>query len=123
MRLWGRPIQNDKVKVLEIGMPTSVEEAKQIARYTAQLLDTRGWCLWICHALGRETIAVIRDDSAEGIPKDIATYSEAELEELFSRDKPLGLATIRLIHEAKKVFGAKVEINEIYGVSSRSMRF
>lgn len=85
------------------------EEAEEVAGSTASLLQTRGWCLWRCEALEGDTIAVVRDDGVEGIPEGVIVYTDLELRKLFGRDKPVDPATLRLIYEAKKLGGAKIE--------------
>ena len=85
-------------------------QAKDVARRTRELLDTQGWCLWQCSALGGEVIAVIRDENVTEIPKACPTYTEDELEQLFQKD--ISQVTLRLVHEAKKLAGAKVIGNE-----------
>jgi len=79
-------------------------QAQEVAIQTCHLLATRGWCLWKCTKLNSETIAVVRDESVAGVPPGYATYTEDELEKL-CRGKS---STIRLIHKAKKLGGAKI---------------
>lgn len=77
-----------------------LEEAAQ----TRELLETRGWCLWRCHALENEVIVVLRDELVDGFPAGYPTYLEQELECLLEVDD----STLKLIHEAKKLAGATV---------------
>ena len=82
------------------------QPAEDVAACTRGLLATQGWCLWECSALGREVIAVVLDENVEGAPEGYPVYTVAELEELCRGD--VSEATIRLVHEAKKMAGAKV---------------
>ena len=86
--------------------PTALAQAEEVAQRTRKLLATRGWCLWKCSVLDGGTVAVVRDELVEGVPQGYPVYTEAELEELFEDD--ISEATIRLVHEAKKLAGAKV---------------
>ena len=58
----------------------------------------------------QDLIAFYRDEEARSkIPVGFVPYSEAEIEELFEDGKPArSISTLRLIHEAKKLAGAKV---------------
>jgi len=82
------------------------QPAEVIAERTRELLATRGWCLWKCSALAGDIIAVVLDEKVEGVPEGYSVYTEAELEELCKDD--VSEATLRLVHEAKKLVGAKV---------------
>lgn len=82
------------------------QPAEAVAERTRELLATRGWCLWKCSILGDEIIAVVLDENLEGVPAGYPVYTEAELEEL-CRDG-VSEATLRLVHEAKKLAGATV---------------
>ena len=84
------------------------QPAEVVAECTREFLATRGWCLWWCSTLGGEVIAVVLDENVEGVPEGYAVYTELELEELCQDD--VSEATIRLVHEAKKLAGAKVVI-------------
>lgn len=77
-----------------------IKQAREVARRTRELLATKGWCLWKCITLGGEVIAVVQDESVEGVPEGYPVYTELELEELFKDD--VSGVTIRLVHEAKK---------------------
>jgi len=97
-----------KVLVLDEGARAAQAQAEETARRTREFLATQGWCLWRCSTLG-DVIAVVRDEevtSSSGIPQDVPTYTELELEELCQSD--VSEATLRLVHEAKKLAGAKV---------------
>lgn len=85
---------------------TALAQAEEVAWCTRELLATRGWCLWKCSTLGDEVIAVIREDLIEGVPQGYPVYTELELEELCQDN--VNDATLRLIHEAKKLARAKV---------------
>jgi len=76
-----------------------------VARRTRELLATGGWCLWKCRVLNGGTIVVVRDESVTGYP-EYPVYTEAELKELCQDSA--SEATIRLVHEAKKLAGAVV---------------
>ena len=82
------------------------QPAEVIAERTRELLATRGWCLWKCSTLAGDIIAVVLDEKVEGVPERYSVYTEAELEELCKDD--ISEATLRLVHEAKKLVGAKV---------------
>ena len=82
------------------------QPAEVVAERTRELLATRGWCLWKCSTLDGEIIAVARDGLVNGIPDGYPVYTGAELEELFWAD--VSEVTLRMIHEAKKLAGAKV---------------
>lgn len=57
-------------------------------------------------SLGGNIIAVVRDEKMEGVPESYPSYTETELEELCQDDA--SDATLRLVHEAKKLAGVKV---------------
>ncbi len=98
--------------------------AEETVERTMDLLESRGWCLWSCSALGGETIAVVRGELSEGAELDLMNhladagrtesrsavdnpvYTEEELYQLFSSD--ISEAHLRLVHEAKKMAGAVV---------------
>jgi len=82
------------------------QPAEAIAERTRELFATRGWCLWKCSALGGEVICVVQDELVEGVPEGYPVFTKAELEEL-CQDGVSG-ATLRLVHEAKKIAGAVV---------------
>jgi len=90
------------------GLETSLWEKElamlEEAAQTHELLETRGWCLWRCRALGDEVIVVLRDELVDGFPAGYPTYLEQELESLLEVDD----STLKLIHEAKKLAGATV---------------
>ena len=90
------------------GLETSLWEKElamlEEATQTHELLETRGWCLWRCRALGDEVIVVLRDELVDGFPAGYPTYLEQELESLLEVDD----STLKLIHEAKKLAGATV---------------
>lgn len=81
-------------------------EPEEVARRTRELLNSQGWCLWSCSAFGDDIIARVLDEDVEGVPEGYPVYTEAELEEL-CRDGVDG-ATLRLVHEAKRIAGAVV---------------
>lgn len=80
--------------------------AEEAAERTKELLDFQGWCLWQCSTLGGEIIAVVRDETMEGVPEGYPVYTEAELESLWRDD--VSEAALRLVHEAKKLAGANI---------------
>ena len=82
------------------------QSAEVIAERTRELLATRGWCLWKCSTLGGEVIALVGDENVTGVPSGYPVYTELELEELCQDG--VSEATLRLVHEAKKMAGAKV---------------
>ena len=90
----------------ELARLEALAQAQEVARRTGEFLDSQGWCLWKCSTLGNEIIAIVRDKLVEGVPEGYPVYTEAELEELCWDDVSDG--TLRLVHEAKKLAGAKV---------------
>lgn len=88
-------------------MPITPFQAGGVASRTADLLDTKGWCLWQCEVLGGEVVAIVRDEDVQGVPKGYVRYLESELKELFS-DRLAGFDKFRVIHEAKRIFNAEV---------------
>ena len=85
---------------------TALAQAKEVAWRTRELLNSQGWCLWQCSTLGGEVIAVVRDELVEGVSQGYPVYTEAELEELCQDG--VSDMTLRLVHEGKKLAGAKV---------------
>jgi hypothetical protein len=81
-----------------------LRQAQEAAARTRELLETRGWCLWRCHALDGEVIVVLRDELVSGFPAGYPTYLEQELGCLIEADD----SALKLIHEAKKLAGATV---------------
>lgn len=115
MKLWGQPTKGrseDRPVIGARGDPTkryseAISEldilfAVETAGRTRELLNSQGWCLWRCQALGGDTIAVVRDDSVEGVPKDMTVYTNAELAKIFPRGSLVSRQTLKLIHEAKR---------------------
>ena len=100
MEKWQKPL------VLDEGTRAARVQAEETAQRTKEFLTTWGWCLWKCSVLGGEIIAVVLDENVEGVPGGYPVYTEAELEELH-QDGVSG-ATLRLVHEAKKIAGAVV---------------
>ena len=98
--LWEQPAP---VPVQKEDEPQSAED---VAECTRELLASRGWCLWKCSALGGEVIAVVRDENVEGVPEGYPIYTEVEMAELCQDG--VSEATLRLVHEAKKLAGAKI---------------
>ena len=80
--------------------------AEDTARCTGELLGKQGWCLWKCGALDGDIIVVCRDEASVGYPKGYPVYIEYELE-LLGRDK-VNHDSLRLIHEAKRLAGARI---------------
>ena len=85
---------------------TALAQAQEVARRTRELLVVQGWCLWKCTTLGGDIIAVVRDEDVQGVPGAYPVYTELELEELCQND--VSEASIRLVHEGKKLAGAKI---------------
>lgn len=108
MKAWGQPTKGRSSHPVneEVSSELNIFPVEETARRTRELLATRGWCLWGCSALGREVIAVVLDDGVEGVPGGYQVYTVAELEELCQDD--ISEATLRMIHEAKKIAGARV---------------
>ena len=90
----------------ELARLEALAQAQEVTRHTRELLNSQGWCLWKCSALGGEVIAVVRDELVNEIPDGYPVYTEAELEELCRDD--VSESTLRLVHEAKKIAGAVV---------------
>lgn len=93
----------------ELAILEALAQAEDTARRTGELLDKQGWCLWKCSALDGDIIVVYRDEVSVGYPKGYPVYIEYELE-LLGRDK-VNHDSLRLIHEAKKLAGARL-LNE-----------
>lgn len=119
MKAWGQPTKgrsngSSVISVREAPTEHNLEVtskldslfAEEVAWRTRELLNSQGWCLWKCSTLGGEVIAVVRDELVKGVPEDYPVYTEAELEELCQDD--VNEATIRLVHEAKKLASAKI---------------
>ena len=85
---------------------TALAQAEEVCQRSRGLLITQGWCLWRCTVLRGEVIVVARDGEVTGMPSGIPVYSGDELQELCQDD--VSDATLRLVHEAKKLAGAKV---------------
>lgn len=105
-----KELEQGETELTDEGDSVALAQAEETARRTRELLV--GWCLWKCSTLGGEVICVVRDELVEGVPEGYPIYTEAELEALFWTDA--SGATLRLIHVAKKLAGAKV----ITGVTS-----
>jgi hypothetical protein len=80
--------------------------AQEVARRTCELLDNRGWCLWRCKNLNDDIVVVCRDEDSRGYPNGYPVYIEYELD-IVGRDD-LNHDSLRLVHEAKKLTGARV---------------
>ncbi len=89
--------------------------AEETVERTMELLESRGWCLWRCSALGGEVIAIVRGEVSEIMEEvdlmnhpgsSYPVYTEEELYQLFSGD--VSEAHVRLVHEAKKMAGAVI---------------
>lgn len=119
MKIWGQPtkgrsngssVVSDEVGPTERSSEVTSELdsllAEETARRTRELLATRGWCLWKCSTLGGEVIALVGDENVTGVPSGYPVYTELELEELCQDG--VSEATLRLVHEAKKMAGVKV---------------
>ena len=85
-----------------------LEQAREVAERTYELLNTQGWCLWQCHTLNDEVIVVARDELVSGFPRGYPVCMEQELKSLLEVEN----STLRLIHETKKLAGATVIENE-----------
>ncbi len=94
----------------------ALAQAEEVARRTKELLDTRGWCKWQCEALGNEAIMVANDFAEpEDLPQGYPIYTETELGYLYRHDT--SEATLRLVHEAKRIAGAKIITGDLPVVS------
>ena len=101
-----KELEQGETELTDEGDPVALALAEEVAWCSRELLATRGWCLWKCSTLGGDIITVVLDENVEGIPGGYPVYTEAELEQLCQDD--ISNATIRLVHEAKKLVGAKV---------------
>ncbi|MDD5509488.1 MAG: hypothetical protein PHI12_01560 [Dehalococcoidales bacterium] len=90
----------------ELAQLEVLAQAEDAARRTGELWDKQGWCLWKCSALDDDIIVVCRDEVSAGYPKGYPVYIEYELD-MLGRDKA-NHDSLRLIHEAKKLAGARV---------------
>jgi len=90
----------------ELAQLEVLAQAEDTARRTGELLGKRGWCLWKCGALDGDIIVVCRDEDSGGYPKGYPVYIEHELD-MLGRDK-VNHDSLRLIHEAKRLAGARV---------------
>ena len=110
MNVWGQPSKGrsngSSAVSAEVTSGLDIFLVEEVARHTRELLATPGWCLWECSALGGEVIVVVLDEKVEGMPGGYPVYTAAELEELFQGD--VSEATLRLVHEAKKLGDAVV---------------
>jgi hypothetical protein len=80
-------------------------EAIRTAEQTREILKEKGWCIWSCRNLDRDKIIVAADGyQMPMMETDYPIYTLSELEELSKKD----LSTIKLVHQAKKIGGAKV---------------
>ena len=108
---WERELANLEQKL---------SEAEHTVNRTCQLLDTRGWCKWQCEALGDDIVVIARDDKVTGMPTGLPVYTMQEFQHLFGGSKPISRSTLRLAHEAKKLFGARVTSRAPHPLSSPS---
>ena len=90
----------------ELASLEALAQAEDVARLTSELLDKQEWCLWKCSALDDDIIVVCRDEISSGYPKGYPIYTEGELGTL--SQSGISDKTLRLIHEAKKLAGARV---------------
>ncbi len=72
---------------------------------TLMQLDEKGYCAWRCALLGGEIILVVRNNLSENV--ELPPYPVYTVEEL-ARLAELDVATLRLIHQAKKAGGARL---------------
>ncbi|MDD5512081.1 MAG: hypothetical protein PHI12_14950 [Dehalococcoidales bacterium] len=90
----------------ELAQLEVLAQAEDTARRTGELLGKRGWCLWKCGALDDDIVVVCRDEDSGGYPKGYPVYIEYELG-MLGRDD-VNHDSLRLIHEAKKLAGARL---------------
>jgi len=90
----------------ELARLETTTQAQGVAGRTRGLLAIRGWCLWKCSILNGDIIVIVRNELVSGYPEGYPVYTEAELERLCRDD--VSEATLRLVHEAKKLAGATV---------------
>jgi hypothetical protein len=106
MEKWQERLIPGQAGIKELGQDAAAAQAEEVARRTRYLLATRGWCLWKCNVLGGDIIAVVLDETVDGVPEEYPVYTAEELGELCQDS--VSEATLRLVHEAKKLAGAKV---------------
>lgn len=80
------------------------QSPEEVGRRTSELLGERGWCLWRCDVLDGDIIVVVDEAIARDVPGGHPAYTVRELFLLLKLDE----ATIRLIHEAKRLGGAVI---------------
>jgi hypothetical protein len=85
-------------------LSTPQSRAEKVAARTRELLDTRGWCIWRCSALNNEKIMILRDESVTDAPIGYPIYLEKELEVIGDMND----WSIRIVHKAKKLAGARL---------------
>ena len=90
----------------ELAALQALARAEDVSLRTAKLLAKNGWCLWKCSTLGSEIIVVCRDDLSGGYPEGYPVYMEYELTMLGRGEVSEG--SLRLVHEAKKISGARL---------------
>jgi len=117
MKAWGQPTKGRSSHLVneEVTSELDLSLAEEAARCTRELLNSQGWCLWKCNSLDGDIIVVVTDEMVTGYPEGYPVYTELEFEELY-RDG-VSQATLRLVHETKKMAGAKVttEVTKIEG--------
>lgn len=105
---WGVPVEEEPAAVVAVKEPPAEPQlAEEVAAGTHRLLEDPGWCLWRCNALANDVIVVVRDELVTGYPAGYPVYTDQELIELVREG--VGVEAIRLVHEAKKSLGAKVQ--------------
>ena len=87
----------------------ALAQSLEVARRTRGLLDNQGWCLWKCSAFDDDIIVVCRDEFSGHYQKGYPVYMECELEMIAQGEVTSN--SLSLVHEAKKLAGAKL-VNE-----------
>jgi hypothetical protein len=78
--------------------------AEKVAARTRELLDTRGWVIWKCSLLNDEKVLIVRDESVTDAPTGYPVYLEKELETIGDMTD----WSVRMVHQAKKLAGARL---------------
>lgn len=79
-------------------------KARQVADVSQHWLETRGWVVWECSMLNNDRIVIVQDELVTGYPPGLPVYTDFEMKKV--ADMPL--ATIRLVHAAKKKAQARL---------------
>ena len=104
---WKVPDLGESAAAVSLKPTTEPRPVEEVAAETRRRLEDPGWCLWRCSTLDGEVIVVVRDELVTGYPSGYPVYTDQELIEL--TQEGVGVEVIRLVHEAKKSCGAKIQ--------------